>query len=63
MLAWIADETELQAFGRNEDVYSQFASRVYGRPINKVDDPTERFVGKTAISLGYGMGETSSKLH
>ena len=58
MLAWIADETELlQAFGRNEDVYSQFASRVYGRPINKVDDPTERFVGKTAIlGLGYGMG-------
>ena len=58
MLAWLADEQDLlQAFARNDDVYSQFASQVYGRPINKHDDPTERFVGKTAIlGLGYGMG-------
>ena len=58
MLAWIADETDLlAAFARNEDVYSQFASHVYGRPIDKHNDPTERFVGKTAIlGLGYGMG-------
>ena len=58
MLAWLADEQDLlQAFARNDDVYSQFASQVYGRPINKNDDPTERFVGKTAIlGLGYGMG-------
>jgi len=58
MLAWLAEEQDLlQAFARNDDVYSQFASQVYGRTINKHDDPTERFVGKTAIlGLGYGMG-------
>jgi DNA polymerase bacteriophage-type len=58
MLAWIADENELLAqFAAGEDIYSNFASLIYDRPINKYDNPTERFVGKTAIlGLGYGMG-------
>ena len=64
MLAWLAEEQDLlQAFARDDDVYSQFASQVFGRDINKYDHP-ERFVGKTAIlGLGYGMGANKFKLH
>ena len=58
MLAWLADEQSLlDQFKNGDDVYSIFASQMYGKPINKRDHPTERFVGKTAIlGLGYGMG-------
>lgn len=58
MLAWLADQVDLlEQFRQGDDIYSAFASTVYNRPINKTDDPTERFVGKTAIlGLGYGMG-------
>lgn len=46
----------LTAFSRGEDIYSQFASDVYGRTITK-ENKIERFVGKTCIlGLGYGMG-------
>lgn len=44
-------------FASGLDQYSKFATKVYGRPINKRDHPIERFVGKTCIlGLGYGMG-------
>ena len=58
MLAWLAGEDELlEQFRNGDDIYSSFASKIYERPINKKDDPIERFVGKTAIlGLGYGMG-------
>ena len=58
MLAWLASEHELlQSFKDGIDVYSNFASVIYDKPINKHDNPNERFVGKTAIlGLGYGMG-------
>jgi DNA polymerase len=47
----------LQQFENGDDVYSNFASIVYGKPINKKDHPAERFVGKTCIlGLGFGMG-------
>ena len=57
MLAWLARQEDLlEAFNRGEDVYCQFASEIYGRPITK-DNKLERYVGKTAIlGLGYGMG-------
>jgi len=57
MVAWLAGQDDLvQAFADNRDVYSEFASEVYGRPITKADK-VERFVGKTCIlGLGYGMG-------
>ena len=46
----------LRAFERGEDIYSQFASIVYGVQVTKADK-TRRFVGKTSIlGLGYGMG-------
>ena len=56
VLAWCAGETGLLlAFKEGRDVYSEFACRVYGKPVEK--GSPERFVGKTAIlGLGYGMG-------
>tara|TARA_R110002051_G_scaffold21001_3_gene56386 strand:+ start:6939 stop:8801 length:1863 start_codon:yes stop_codon:yes gene_type:complete len=58
MTAHLAKEVSLlKQFKDNVDVYSNFASKIYNRPINKKDDPIERFVGKTAVlGLGYGMG-------
>lgn len=57
-LAWVASEhSVIQAFREERDLYSEFASAVFGRPINKTDNPTERFVGKVCeLGLGYGMG-------
>lgn len=57
MIAWVAEQHDLlSAFAENRDVYSEFASEVYGRTITK-KDKVERFVGKTCIlGLGYGMG-------
>ena len=57
MVAWVSDQSDLlQAFREGRDVYSEFASEVYGRKVTKADK-VERFVGKTCIlGLGYGMG-------
>lgn len=57
MVAFLAQcHVLLRAFERGEDVYSLFATSVYGRRITKADEG-ERFVGKTSIlGLGYGMG-------
>jgi len=56
-VAWLAEQEDLvNAFRRGKDVYSEFATEVYGRLITKADK-VERFVGKTCIlGLGYGMG-------
>lgn len=74
VVAWLAGETELvEGFRKNVDIYSNFATDVYGRPINRkrmevVDgketypDVVEGFVGKTCIlGLGYGMGKDKFK--
>jgi len=57
MVAYIAGQYDLvQAFKEGRDVYSEFASEVYGKTVTKADK-IERFVGKTCIlGLGYGMG-------
>ena len=57
MVAWMARCTKLlDAFANGRDVYSEFATEVYGRPVTK-KDKGDRFVGKTSIlGLGYGMG-------
>lgn len=57
MTVWLAGQEEVvQQFANGEDVYSLFATDVYGRPVSKAD-PVERFVGKTCIlGLGYGTG-------
>lgn len=58
LVATLAGQWDLvEAFRQGRDIYSEFASKVYGYPVNKKDHPTERFVGKTCIlGLGYGMG-------
>jgi len=57
VLAWLAGQEDVvEQFRAGEDVYSIFASKIYGRPISKAN-PVERFVGKTCIlGLGYGTG-------
>jgi DNA polymerase len=56
-VAWLAGQEDLLvAFRDKRDVYSEFATEVYGRAITKTDK-IERFVGKTCVlGLGYGMG-------
>lgn len=58
IVAWVAGQYDLiEGFRNKEDIYSDFASSVYGFKCNKKDNPIERFVGKTCIlGLGYGMG-------
>lgn len=52
LVAWLAGQEDLvQAFREKRDVYSEFASEVYGRTITKADK-IERFVGKTCIAEG-----------
>ena len=49
-------EDLVEEFRRGEDVYANFASTVFGRPITSADK-LERFVGKTGIlQLGYACG-------
>jgi hypothetical protein len=57
LVAYLAGQNDLvQSFREGRDVYSEFASDVYNRPITKADK-VERHVGKTCIlGLGYGMG-------
>jgi DNA polymerase len=71
VVAWLAEQNDLtEAFRQKRDIYSEFASEVYGRKVDRkrkaVDpvtgevtypDVVEGFVGKTCIlGLGYGMG-------
>lgn len=57
VLAWLAGQQDVvEQFRKGEDVYSIFASKIYGKTISKAF-PVERFVGKTCIlGLGYGTG-------
>jgi hypothetical protein len=66
MLAWFAGHEPLvEGFRLNKDIYSGFASKVYGRPVNRklklpdgsMPDKIPGHVGKVAIlGLGYQMG-------
>lgn len=58
LVAWFCGEDDLVAqFAKGEDIYSSFASKVFGYEVNKKEHPAERFIGKTAIlGLGYGLG-------
>jgi len=62
VVAWLAGETDLvEAFRQGRDIYSEFATDVYGKKVTKADK-VERFVGKTCIlGLGYGMGKDKFK--
>jgi DNA polymerase family A len=56
--AWFCGAGEIvTAFARKEDVYSTFASSVFGYEVLKATHPVERFIGKTAIlGLQYNLG-------
>jgi DNA polymerase I-like protein with 3'-5' exonuclease and polymerase domains len=58
IVATLAGQEDLvKGFKNNEDVYSVFASDVYGYEVNQQQFPQERFVGKTCVlALNYGMG-------
>lgn len=58
MAAWFAGQTSMvDAFAKGEDIYSSFASEVFGYLVNKKDHKVERFIGKTAVlGLQYGLG-------
>jgi DNA polymerase len=60
LVAWTAGErTLLEQFEKGEDPYANFASKVFGYPVNKKDNPDERFIGKTGIlGLGYVCGHS-----
>jgi hypothetical protein len=52
VLAWLAGQDDLTtAFSEGRDVYSEFATQIYGFKVSK-ENPVERFVGKTCIGLG-----------
>lgn len=57
VLAWLAgEEWVLEAFREKRDLYVEFASVAYGKPVTKADK-LERFVGKTCVlGLGFQMG-------
>lgn len=58
LTAWLSRQASLvEQFENNEDVYSSFASKIYGYTVTK-KNKTERFLGKTCIlGLGFGMGK------
>jgi len=57
---WFCGEFALtNAFAAKEDVYSSFASTVFGYQVRKSTHKVERFIGKTAVlGLQYGLGWT-----
>jgi DNA polymerase len=58
IVAWLCGQEDLvAAFAGGEDVYSSFASEVFGYLVTKFSHPNERFMGKTGIlSLGFQVG-------
>jgi DNA polymerase I-like protein with 3'-5' exonuclease and polymerase domains len=63
-VGWLAGQEDLtKAFSEGEDIYSLFASDVYGRTVTKETDPAARHVGKTAtLGLGFGMSAPKFQL-
>ncbi len=59
---WLAgEEGALDIFRRNEDIYCDMASDVYGFKVTKANE-FERFIGKQCIlGLGFGMGDKKFK--
>lgn len=58
---WLAGDSDLtRQFANGEDVYALFASKAYGRHIDRKANPEDEVpghVGKTCVlGLGYGMG-------
>lgn len=58
ILSWAAGQQDvLDLLASGGDVYSYMAEGIYGYPVNKKDNPTERFAGKTTeLGCGFGCG-------
>lgn len=61
LTAWLAGETPLvEAFRQGRDVYSEFASVVYGRPVDRKRNPEDFIAGQAGkisiLGFGFGMG-------
>lgn len=61
MLVWQAgQEDKIEAFAQKRDVYSEQASVIYGRPVDRkkvADDFLPGFIGKcVTLGCGYGLG-------
>jgi len=61
LLAWVAGQHDLvEAFAQGRDVYSEHASTVYGRHVDRKKNPDDKIpghVGKVGIlSFGFGSG-------
>ena len=56
--AWFCGQHDLvRQFANKEDVYSSFATDVFGYPVAKATHPVERFTGKTCVlGLQYALG-------
>jgi len=63
VLVWLAGQNDvMQWFKEGRDVYSEFASKVYNKPVEDISKQ-ERAVGKTCIlGLGYGTGATKLQM-
>ena len=64
LVAWISKcWTLINQFAAGEDVYSSFASHVFGFVVTRHGNPSERFVGKQGVlGLGYGLGHVKFQL-
>lgn len=62
LTVWLAGQLDvLEAFAQGRDVYSEFATKIYGRPIDRKKKPEEDFipgqVGKIGVlSFGFQQG-------
>ena len=62
VLAWLAGAKKLMdVFQAGDNPYIDFASRYYGRPIDKATDQREYHFGK-AVVLGLGYGMSAARL-
>lgn len=60
-VAWMAEHHDMvQAFANGEDIYSSFASKIYGRPVDRkknIEDEVPGFIAKVCVlGLGYSQG-------
>lgn len=61
IVAWLAGQDDLvEAFAQGRDVYSEMASKIFGRTVDPKKNPEDklaRFLGKcTTLGSGYSMG-------
>jgi DNA polymerase len=64
VLAWLAGQNDLlEGFINEADIYVDFASKIYGRKIDKKVDPKARQLGKLCVlGLGFQMGASKFKV-